>query len=48
MEAMTIGGTLAGLAVALASGAVARVTVLREDASLAAFYLISLALGKVF
>ncbi len=45
MEAMTIGGTLAGLAVALASGTVARITVLREDASLAAFYLISLALG---
>lgn len=45
MEAMTVGGTLAGLAVALASGTVARITVLREDASLAAFYLISLALG---
>ena len=45
IEAMTIGGTLAGLAVALASGFVARTTVLHEDASLAAFYLISLALG---
>jgi zinc/manganese transport system permease protein len=45
IEAMTIGGVLAGLAVALASGAVARSTVLREDASLAAFYLISLSLG---
>ena len=32
-------------AVALAAGAVARATVLKEDASLAAFYLISLALG---
>lgn len=43
--AMTVGGILAGLAVALLSGVVARTTVLREDASLAAFYLISLALG---
>ena len=42
---MTIGGLLAGMAVALLSGLVARVTALREDASLAAFYLISLALG---
>ncbi len=30
---------------ALAAGLVARATVLREDASLAAFYLVSLALG---
>lgn len=42
---MTIGGILAGLAIAVAAGLVARTTVLREDASLAAFYLISLALG---
>ncbi len=42
---MTIGGIIAGLAVAVAAGLVARTTVLREDASLAAFYLISLALG---
>lgn len=42
---MTIGGLLAGLLVALAAGAVSRLTVQREDASLAAFYLISLALG---
>src|SRR5262245_13113492 len=42
---MTIGGLTAGLLVALGSGAVARFTLLREDASLAAFYLISLALG---
>jgi len=42
---MTIGGLIAGMVVALASGFVARVTMLREDASLAAFYLISLALG---
>lgn len=43
--AMSLGGFAAGLAVALAAGLVARSTVLREDASLAAFYLISLALG---
>lgn len=45
LGAMTIGGLVAGMAVALLSGLVTRVTVLREDASLAAFYLISLALG---
>jgi zinc/manganese transport system permease protein len=45
VEAMTIGGALAGLAVAFATGVVARSTVLHEDASLAAFYLISLAFG---
>lgn len=42
---MTLGGMIAGLAVALLAGLVARSTVLKEDASLAAFYLISLALG---
>jgi zinc/manganese transport system permease protein len=45
LPAMTLGGLAAGLAVALASGAAARFTALREDASLAAFYLLSLALG---
>jgi len=45
LPAMTIGGLVAGLAVALLAGAVTRTTVLREDASLAAFYLISLAGG---
>ena len=45
LGAMTAGGVVAGLAVALMSGLVARATVLREDASLAAFYLVSLALG---
>lgn len=45
LPAMTIGGIVAGLAVALLTGAVSRATILREDASLAAFYLISLALG---
>ncbi len=43
--AMTVGGIAAGLLVALLTGLVARTTVLREDTSLAAFYLISLALG---
>jgi zinc/manganese transport system permease protein len=43
--AMSLGGFAAGLAVALAAGLVARTTILREDASLAAFYLVSLALG---
>jgi len=43
--AMTIGGLVAGLAVALLAGLVARGTQLGEDASLAAFYLISLAAG---
>lgn len=42
---MTIGGIVAGLAVVLLSGLVARLTPLREDASLAAFYLLSLATG---
>lgn len=45
LPAMTIGGVLVGLVVALAAGGIARATMLREDASLAAFYLISLAVG---
>ena len=45
LGAMTVGGVVAGLLIAVASGLVARSTVLREDASLAAFYLLSLALG---
>ncbi|HEX2215795.1 MAG TPA: metal ABC transporter permease [Xanthobacteraceae bacterium] len=43
--AMTAGGILAGIAVAVLTGLVARATELKEDASLAAFYLLSLALG---
>ncbi|CAL8980626.1 MULTISPECIES: metal ABC transporter permease [Rhodoplanes] len=43
--AMTLGGLVAGLAVALLAGLVARLTELKEDASLAAFFLASLALG---
>lgn len=42
---MTIGGFAAGLVVALLAGLVSRFTIQREDTSLAAFYLISLALG---
>lgn len=42
---MTGLGLVAGFLVALLSGLVARATALREDASLAAFYLISLAAG---
>jgi zinc/manganese transport system permease protein len=45
LPAMSVGGFIAGLAVALAAGLVARATLLREDASLAGFYLVSLALG---
>jgi zinc/manganese transport system permease protein len=44
---MTLGGLLAGLIVALLSGLVTRTTELKEDASLAAFLLISLSLGVV-
>jgi len=43
--AMTAGGLVAGIVVALAAGLVARATELKEDASLATFYLVSLALG---
>ncbi|QID16288.1 metal ABC transporter permease [Nitrogeniibacter mangrovi] len=45
LGAMTLGGVTAGVAVALLAGVVARRSTLREDASLAAFYLISLAIG---
>ena len=45
LPAMSLGGLVAGLLVALLSGVVTRLTPLREDASFAAFYLISLALG---
>jgi zinc/manganese transport system permease protein len=45
LYAMTIGGIIIGLTVALLAGAIARVTALREDASFAALYLISLAAG---
>lgn len=45
LSAMSAGGLIAGLSVALLAGAVSRSTVLKEDASLAAFYLMSLAAG---
>lgn len=45
LVAMGTGGLIAGLAVALLSGAVSRYTPLKEDASFAGFYLGSLALG---
>lgn len=45
LGAMTVGGLVAGVVVALAAGVVARSSVLKEDASLAAFYLLSLAAG---
>jgi zinc/manganese transport system permease protein len=45
LTAMTVGGFFAGLVVALLAGAVARATPLHEDASLAGFYVISIALG---
>src|ERR1700761_7902714 len=39
--AMTAGGLIAGFAVAVLAGLVARATELKEDASLAAFFLVS-------
>ena len=45
LGAMTLGGLVAGMLVAILTGVVSRTTILREDASLATFYLISLALG---
>lgn len=45
VTAMTIGGILTGLLVALLAAAVARLTPQREDASFAAFYLVSLGVG---
>lgn len=44
---MTAGGLAAGMIIALAAGLVTRFTVLKEDAALASFYLISLAAGVV-
>jgi zinc/manganese transport system permease protein len=45
--AMTLGGLGVGLLIALLAGAVSRATSLQEDASLAVFLLVSLALGVV-
>jgi zinc/manganese transport system permease protein len=44
---MTLGGLVAGLCIALLAGAVSRATRLQEDASLAVFLLVALALGVV-
>ncbi len=44
---MTIGGLIAGVIVALGAGAVSRLTIQKEDASMAAFYLIALSVGVV-
>jgi zinc/manganese transport system permease protein len=45
LPAMSFGGIVVGLVVAMLSGIVTRLTPLREDASFAAFYLISLGFG---
>ena len=45
LTAMAVGGVLAGMLVAAIAGVVSRFTVLKEDASLAAIYLVALALG---
>jgi zinc/manganese transport system permease protein len=47
LAAMTLGGLIAGVCVALLSGLVARGTVLKEDATLATFYIVSLAFGVI-
>lgn len=43
--AMATGGLIAGFLITIGAGLIARATTLKEDASLAAFFLISLALG---
>jgi len=45
LGAMTLGGVIAGLTVAILAGVTARATGMKEDASLAGFYLTSLAIG---
>jgi len=45
LPAMSLGGFIAGMATALVAGAIARFSAIREDASFAAAYLTSLALG---
>ncbi len=47
LTAMAVGGVVAGMLVAAFAGLVSRFTALKEDASLAAVYLIALALGVV-
>jgi len=45
LPALTTGGLIAGLLVAIAGGLVSRHTILTEDASFTGFYLVALALG---
>jgi zinc/manganese transport system permease protein len=45
LTAMALGGVLAGMLVAALAGFISRATTLKEDASLAAVFLVSLALG---
>jgi zinc/manganese transport system permease protein len=45
LPAMSLGGFVAGVSVALLAGLATRFTSVREDASFAAFYLVSLSLG---
>ena len=47
LTAMSCGGLIAGLFVALSAGWVSRKTILKEDASLVGFYLIALAAGVI-
>ena len=47
MSAMIAGGLISGLIAAYLSGLIARTTILKEDATLAAFYMISVALGVI-
>lgn len=47
LTAMTLGGLIAGLFVVFLAGGLARVSLLKEDANLAVFYLLSLALGVI-
>src|ERR1700757_755573 len=45
LYAMAGGGLIAGFLIALGAGLIARATELKEDASLAAFFVVALALG---
>ncbi len=45
LSAMAVGGVVAGLLAAALAGLISRTTALKEDASLAAIYLVALALG---
>ena len=45
LPAMAVGGVLAGIVVVAMAGLISRTTALKEDASLAAIYLLALAIG---